>query len=145
MNNIEGKLDDINENLTATQKNINQIKSIFGGIKNRFVNWSSGDAKNTKLSKSETFEKSASNIPAKQQQQQQPKAEFVKITNSAREQQIGDHFDLMSDSLARINAMAKDMSGELDRQNHTIDRLGGKTLTTNERINKQNEEMKRIK
>ena len=41
MNNIDQKLDEVDHTLTQTQKNINQIKSIFGGLKNRFFGGSS--------------------------------------------------------------------------------------------------------
>ena len=86
---IETKIDEINDNLTATQKNINQIKSVFGGIKNKFLNWSSSSSKST--SKPETDEKILNAQPSQKPQAQQTKAEFVKITNSAREAQIGNH------------------------------------------------------
>ncbi|OWF46561.1 synaptosomal-associated protein 29-like [Mizuhopecten yessoensis] len=34
LNNIEGKVTDIDKNMTTTQKHLNSIKSVFGGIKN---------------------------------------------------------------------------------------------------------------
>ena len=37
LSNIDQKLDEVDQTLTLTQKNINQIKSVFGGIKNRFL------------------------------------------------------------------------------------------------------------
>ena len=140
LRNVENKLDDINDNLTATQKNINQIKSVFGGIKNRFFSWSSNSSK--QIPKSETNEK----INAQKEVKPQPpvKADFVKITNSARETQIGDHLDLMSESLARIKEMAGGMSSELDRQNYQIERLTGKSTLIGGRITSQTNDMKKL-
>jgi len=144
LRNVESKLDDINENLTATQKNINQIKSVFGGIKNRFFSWTSNSSKYP-MPKSETNEKINAQINIKPQQPQSPvKADFVKVTNSARENQIGEHLDLMSESLARIKEMAGGMSTELDRQNNQIERLGGKFVFTDERIRGQTNDMKKL-
>ena len=46
LNNVDSQLDTINDNLNATQKHINQIKSVFGGLKNRFFpGWSSTNIK----------------------------------------------------------------------------------------------------
>ena len=33
---MDRKLDEVNQTLTVTQKNLNNVKSIFGGLKNKF-------------------------------------------------------------------------------------------------------------
>ena len=96
------------------------------------------------MPKSETNEKINSQKEVKPQAPMPVKADFVKITNSAREEQIGDHLNLMSESLARIKEMAGGMSSELDRQNNQIERLNTKSIATNDRITKQTSEMKRL-
>ena len=76
--------------------------------------------------------------------QQQPKAEFAKISGSDREVEINKNLEDMSMGLSRLTALAKDMSFELDRQNPVIDRISGKVEGTNVRIDDQNKQMKRI-
>ena len=56
LDNIEEKLDDIDSTLSTTQKNINQIKSIFGGFKNRFMG-SSKSSNNIKEKEKKELEK----------------------------------------------------------------------------------------
>ena len=50
----------------------------------------------------------------------------------------------MSLGLTRLTSLAKDMSFELDRQNPVIDRIGAKVDVTNNRIDDQNKQMKKI-
>ena len=135
------KLDDVNETLTSTQKNINSVKSKFGGLKNKL-----GLSKSLKVEKTKEKSASKSDKQKQQQQQQQPpvKAEFAKISGSDREVEINKNLEDMSLGLSRLTALAKDMSFELDRQNPVIDRIGSKVDVTNNRIDDQNKQMKKI-
>lgn len=63
LDNIEEKLDDIDNTLSTTQKNINQIKSIFGGFKNRFMSSSKSSNNIKEKEKKELERKKAQKIP----------------------------------------------------------------------------------
>ena len=142
LQNIDQRLDEVDQTLTATQKNINQIKSIFGGLKNRFMR--------TSKEKNPLPSSSSSSSLNSQRQSFQPqsttsKADFVPITGSDREKDMFKNLEEMSVGLSHITSLARDMSAELDRQNSTIDRITVKTDRTNAKINAQNTQMKKIR
>jgi len=126
---MDRKLDEVNQTLTVTQKNLNNVKSIFGGLKNKF-GW--GNSFKAEKVEDKPLPKSSSTSKGLDKQQQQPpvKAEFAKISGSDRE--------------VEINKNLEDMSFELDRQNPVIDRIGSKVDVTNNRIDDQNKQMKKI-
>jgi uncharacterized coiled-coil protein SlyX len=154
LKNIDNRLDDVNQTLTSTQKNINQIKSIFGGLKNKFTNWGSQTpANNGKDSKDPVVQsKSDSKLPVSSSFNSmstsklppQQKAEFTTITSSDREKEINKNLDEMSLGLGRLTNLAKEMSFELDKQNPLIDKLNNKVGQTHVKINAQNDQMKKI-
>ena len=146
---IDERLDDVNHTLTATQKNLNSVKSVFGGIKNKFFgNWVNSYGADTKSDKNApkmtSSASSSKGFDKQKQQQEQPKAEFARITGSDREVELNKNLEDMSLGLSRLTNLAKDMSFELDRQNPIIDRIGGKVDGTNARIDSQNAQMKKI-
>ena len=143
LDSMDQRLDEVNNTLTATQKNLNSVKSIFGGLKNKF-GWGNSFKAEKVVEKPITKSTSSSKGFDKQQQQAQPKAEFAKISGSSREEEINQNLEGLSQGLTRLTALAKDMSFELDRQNPVIDRLGGKVAITNARIDDQNKQMKTI-
>lgn len=138
---VDERLDEVNNTLNATQKNLNQVKSVFGGLKNKFFGWSSKNV-NTETKKQEIKREAVSvnNL----QSFSKPKAEFVPITGSDREREMHKNLDEMSAGLKRLAAMGLDMQFELDKQNNVIDRITEKSIKTDERINDQNAQMKRI-
>lgn len=141
---IDEKLDDVDQTLTATQKNINQIKSIFGGFKNRFMSSSksSNSLKEEKIPKSNTKEK----ISDKKKNNSPPqKPAFEVITGSDREKELNKNLDEMSSGLNILSSLAKDMKLELDRQNPMIDRITDKSHKTHEKMESQDRQMKKIK
>ena len=142
LQNIDEKLDDVDQTLTMTQKNINNIKSIFGGFKNYFTR----NKEPPKKSEIQTSNPSNHlNNPRQMLQQQiQTKADFVPLTGSDREQEMFKNLEEMSVGLSHIKALARDMSGELDRQNETIERITDKTDRTKSKIDFQNTQMKKV-
>lgn len=141
LNTIDQRLDDVNNTLNATQKNLNHVKSVFGGLKNKFFGWSSKNV-NTETKKSEIKRETVSvnNL----QSFNKPKAEFVPITGSDREKEMNKNLGEMSAGLKRLAAMGLDMQFELDKQNNIIDKITAKSIKTDERINDQNVQMRRI-
>jgi len=140
---MDRKLDEVNQTLTVTQKNLNNVKSIFGGLKNKF-GW--GNSFKAEKVEDKPLPKSSSTSKGLDKQQQQPpvKAEFAKISGSDREVEINKNLEDMSLGLSRLTSLAQDMSFELDRQNPMIDNMSSKVDTTNNRIDHQNSQMKKI-
>ncbi|RNA39382.1 synaptosomal-associated 29 [Brachionus plicatilis] len=138
---VDERLDDVNNTLNSTQKNLNQVKSVFGGLKNKFFGWSSKNV-STESKKSEIKRDAVSvnNL----QSFNKPKAELVQITGSDREKEIHKNLDEMSSGLKRLAAMGLEMQFELDKQNNMIDGITNKSIKTDERINDQNAQMRRI-
>jgi len=144
LNNINEKLDDVNSTLTHTQKNINQIKSIFGGLKNRFMPSSKSSDKLDKQVRPEKIPKDKSkNTSAFNETEGQ--GSFATITGSDREKEINKNLDEMSLGLKSLNSLANDMKRELDRQNPLIENITRKAEVTHQRIDDQDKQMKRIK
>ncbi len=148
LNNIEQRMDDVNQTLTSTQKNLNMIKSVFGGVRNKFFNWKAysstdmpkkPDENKTKYEKS-TMNHSASLNVIKPVQ----KAEFATISGSDREKEINKNLDEMSLGLSRLASLAKDMNFELDKQNNQLNRLNFKSEATHSKINDQNAQIKKV-
>lgn len=146
LDNIEEKLDDIDNTLSSTQKNINQIKSIFGGFKNRFLGGSKSsnnikekEKKELEKKKAQSISKSSSFNTAK------PSAEHAIITGSDREKEINNNLDQMSLGLSALNSLARDMKFELERQDPMIQRITKKSESTHARIEDQDRQMKKIK
>ena len=139
---MDRKLDDVNQTLTATQKNLNSVKSIFGGLKNKF-GWGNS-FKAEKIEEKPLPKSTSTSKDLSKQQHPQTKTEFAKISGSDRETEINKNLEEMSFGLTRLTSLAKDMSFELDRQNPVIDRIGSKVDVTNNRIDDQNKQMKKI-
>ena len=126
--------------LNMTQKHVNSLKSIFGGIKNRFAR-----NKNPKKNELPDFKSSSSStISRKIVQTAQQKADFVPLTGSDREKETFKNLEEMSVGLSHITSLAKDMSNELDRQNYTIERITDKTDKTKAKMDFQHHQMKRV-
>ena len=141
LDNINKKLDDVDQTLTATQKNINQIKSIFGGFKNKFM----GKSSSTNLIKEDAKKKPMPTSSSSNSFQNQNRAENVAITGSDREKEIYKNLDEMSSGLTHLNSLAKAMTFELDRQDPLIGNITAKSERTHAKIDSQNDQMKRIK
>ena len=144
LDNINERLDDVDNTLYHTQKNLNQIKSIFGGLKNKFFKpkapepvpapKASNDGK-----KDMKTSQSAQNFSAPVQP-----AKHAVITGSDREVEINKNLDEMSVGLSRLKGLASEMQFELDRQNPIIDSLNSKTSRTQSKIEDQNKQMRRV-
>ncbi|XP_067649071.1 synaptosomal-associated protein 29-like [Haliotis asinina] len=174
LNNIEKKTDDVNRTLTTSQKHLNNIKSVFGGIKN----WWSGNKDPNALppsksepkpsplkSKVDTYRESHDAYSSKQLDTSgfyddndidsrfmagarntggQRQQMVQRITNSAQEDEMDDNLVLMSEGMARLRNLAMDMGDEIERQNDQLDRINVKTDRALPRIENQNKQMKKI-
>ena len=145
---VEERLDTVNSTLTSTQKNLNQIKSVFGGLRNKFFapktpalpppSSSSSSKANMSTSKSMGSMKSGGG------EQASATADYARITGSERESELNSNLEEMSLGLKRLANLGLDMQRELDRQAPVLDRLNDKTQLTKSRIDDQNSQMRRI-
>jgi hypothetical protein len=139
---IDERLDEVDQTLTSTQKNINSLKSIFGNLFNRSSKQPAAKPKN-QMTPSNSFNNN-NNAAAAKIIEEPRKGEFSVITGSDREQEMNKNLDEMSIGLSRLTSLAKEMSFELDRQNPMIDRIGSKVDNSHTKINYQNDQMKKI-
>ncbi|KAK3083611.1 hypothetical protein FSP39_000235 [Pinctada imbricata] len=148
LKNIERKTAVINDNMTTTQKHLNNIKSVFGGIKNW---WNKGkteqqteesDVKPSRLQQTVEREKMSrpqhrnvdtsgfydndndldKKFMAGAKTSSSHNQQFFKpVTHSAREEQINENLGMMSDGLSRLKDLAVGLGDEIERQNDFID------------------------
>lgn len=138
---IDERLDEVDQTLTATQKNINSLKSIFGNLFNRSSKQQPPAKPKNQMTPSNSFNNNAATAKIIEEPR---KGEFSVITGSDREQEMNKNLDEMSIGLSRLTSLAKEMSFELDRQNPMIDRIGSKVDNSHTKINYQNDQMKKI-
>lgn len=135
----ERRLDDIDQDLTTTQKYIRSMKSVFGGLFSR-----GGSEKSSKAIEREEEEKKRS------AKQYDPQAALARAECLSYDQ-IGDADDSVeknlvgiSRGLGELKTMAEAMGSELDRQDPQIDRLRNRVDDTGSRIQKQNKDVRKL-
>lgn len=166
LNNIERKTDEINQTMTVTQKHLNNIKSVFGGIKNWWGAKKTSTAAKEPETKpnrlQETLEKHRSDQPVRRnpdtrgfyQEDDDLDEDFMKgartqqyfkpVTHSAREEQLNENLGEISNGLTTLKGLALGLGDEIERQNNQLDRLGPKVGKANDRLEHQNKQMKTI-
>lgn len=164
MENTNRNLDDINASLRQSQKHINGIKSIFGGLKNYFSGNnnklqgqpisevpgtskapSSTPTNNTSSSSSETFKQEKS--LATSTSYNEPPATFQKkapATTNTFEARLESNLDAMCDNLSRLKGLAVDLHGEIESQNDLIDEMVYKSEIVEGKIGKQQKDIDRL-
>lgn len=145
------QLDTINTSLKFSQRHLNGIKSMFGGLKNYLSGKNEFDAKMSPSSSNSEVSSLPSptaderftshpttrlrNDPIKQQQQQM---------SGNFNQQLDRNLEDMCDSLSRLKGLAIDLNGEIETQNDLIDDISTKVEDVDAKIGKQNKEMFKI-
>ncbi|XP_059141307.1 synaptosomal-associated protein 29-like [Physella acuta] len=168
LNNIETKTEGMQQNLKTSQRHLNNIKSVFGGIKN----WWSSDKKaaakpaeadaNTRLRTTvESIEKTKPDVSgfyndeddeinakfmagARKTQTTGQYSMISPITRSAREEEVDQNLALMSDGMSRLKNLAMGLGDEIERQNEQLDRINIKVDKTDELLGHQNTQMRKI-
>lgn len=149
------QLDEINATLRFSQKHLNGLKSVFGGLKNYLSG--SKDTPPTRMSSSPSGSKmSETTSPPMspddrynshpiarmrddsllQQQQQMESGSF----NS----QLDRNLDEMAGSLSRLKGLAIDLNQEIDSQNDLIDDITNKVEDVDVKIGRQNKDMNKL-
>ncbi|KAH9525486.1 Synaptosomal-associated protein 29 [Bulinus truncatus] len=166
LNNIETKTDSMQNNLKSSQRHLNNIKSVFGGIKN----WWSSDKKQTNTSQPteaansrlktaiETSEKSKPNVSGFYEEDdldsrfmagaRKPAlgqyTMITPVTRSAREEEVDQNLALMCDGMSRLKGLAMGLGEEIEKQNDQLDRINTKVDSTDVLLSHQNTQMRRI-
>ncbi|KAI8749260.1 synaptosomal-associated protein 29 [Biomphalaria glabrata] len=166
LNNIESKTDSMQQNLKTSQRHLNNIKSVFGGIKN----WWSTDKKqanstakpveaNSRLKAAlETSEKSKPDVRGFYDEDdldskfmasaRKPVSGqytmITPVTRSAREEEVDQNLALMGDGMSRLKSLALGLGDEIEKQNEQLDRINTKVDSTDILLGHQNTQMKRI-
>lgn len=174
LNNIEKKTGDMQQNLTVSQKHLNNIKSVFGGIKN----WWSKDKKpedskstaNSSTRLKAEIEKT-NNQPSKSKPDvrgfyedddnddldskfmagaRKPGSvggsyQFISpVTRSAREEEIDSNLGDMCEGMSRLKGLAMGLGDEIERQTDQLDRIDTKVNKTDDLLSHQNVQMRKI-
>ncbi|XP_022336729.2 soluble NSF attachment protein 29-like [Crassostrea virginica] len=165
LNNIERKTDEINQTMTVTQKHLNNIKSVFGGIKTW---WSTKKTTETSIPESkpgrlqETLEKHKASQPVRRNpdcqgfydedndlddkfMQGARTQQYVKpVTHSAREEQLNENLGQISDGLTNLKGLALGLGDEIERQNVQLGGMDPKVRKANDLLENQNKQMRNI-
>ncbi|XP_013406429.1 synaptosomal-associated protein 29 [Lingula anatina] len=169
LDNIETKVARINQDTKTSQKHLNNIKSIFGGIKN----WFSKDKEppatipEREPSSLQTWVEGQSGRDDLQERDHNPDNHpAMRIRNSegrgavggtgrgqtqayggkrdAYDEQVDKNLDEMSGVLSRLQFLGKGLGTEIDRQNEQIDRIDLATEKATTNVDDQNKQMRKI-
>lgn len=166
LENTNKQLDDINTTLRFSQKHLNGLKSVFGGLKN----YISGQRDLKQQQSLSTVQSTATladklNSPTSSYAQPQMTADErydshpttrlrmdENYYSAAKPKQAANNFnkqldknlDEMAGSLSRLKGLAIDLHEEIDDQNDLIDDITNKVENVDVKIGKQNKEINRL-
>ncbi|CAL1539257.1 unnamed protein product [Lymnaea stagnalis] len=166
LNNIETKTEGMQQNLKTSQRHLNNIKSVFGGIKN----WWSSDKKSAQAPTPEESANSKLKTTIESIEKTKPDtsgfyddedvdARFMAgakkpvagqysmitpVTRSAREEEVDQNLSLMCDGMSRLKGLALGLGDEIQRQNDQLDRINVKVDSTDVLLSHQNTQMRGI-
>ena len=141
---IDENLDKIDNDLTQTQKNLNKLKSVFGGLKNK-LSFKSARKSSSSTSASTTVAKCDCELISNAEMcTDETRTSYAVISGSEREKELNKNLEEMSQGLKMLANLGLDMNRELSKQDPMLDRMNNKTEKNNARIDNQTEQMKRL-
>ncbi|TRY63241.1 hypothetical protein TCAL_00375 [Tigriopus californicus] len=167
----ESRLDDINSTLNRSERHLQGIKSIFGGIRNYFsgrgapppagAGGSSGSASTGNLSAmgqigggAKAVGLSTTDSDSRLDSMRQSNhpglrnnrglTEDSRMAGSGVDEILDRNLDEMSMGLSRLKGLAQNLNTELEDHNDILDRLDHKTSSTQWRVEKQNKDMSKL-
>merc|ERR1719210_945520 len=170
----EERLDDINSTLKTSERHLQGIKSVFGGIKNYFSSRNGAAAagtNNSSQSKSSNINSAPNgNITASSGSNAQFNSNRLngfedsgdrfddrsenhpalrtrglhENSNKSVDDILDSNLDEMSLGLGRLKGLAMNLNEELEEHNAILDRLDDKTANADWRVKKQNKDMDKI-
>jgi len=164
----EKNLDHIQNTAVQSQKHLNNIKSIFGGVKNYFSKGPKAAAATPSPSPSDDDFKSTTKLGGTVTSLQTESSSYKSHSSStytpgagsslpasskealagtrwgAMDDEIDENLDLMVANLSRLKNLGIGLADEIDDQNKVIDRLDKKTGMVDIKIRDQDKQMKKI-
>ena len=161
----EGRLDDINSTLKQSERHLQGIKSVFGGIRNYFSGRGAAQAAQgggatggggviakpmassasghdfVDTQRADDMRKDAHPGMRMRGLHEQPQA---RGGGSSVDDVLDQNLEEMSMGLSRLKGLAQNLNTELEEHNEIIDRLDHKTSNTQWRVDKQNKDMNKI-
>jgi len=162
----EGRLDEINNTLKTSERHLNGIKSVFGGIKNYLFAKNSGlppGNTGSNATPSSNMSQSNSDVTISRVKHYQPpdqdRLETLReethpalrqrglIEPDAKrsmDQQLDNNLDEMASGLARLKGLALDLNSELEEHDDILNRMDDKASHAGIKVSKQNKDMSKI-
>lgn len=152
----QSNLEDINSTLRFSQKHLNGLKSVFGGLKNYLSGKNDFSSKITSPTEGKISEESSSSIGSPSAQSRENQFDSHPTTrlrndivqqqamNGGFNEQLDRNLDDMADSLSRLRGLAIDLDQEITDQNFMIDDISNKVEDVDLKIGKQNKDMHKI-
>lgn len=152
LENTRGTLDTINTSLKFSQRHLNGIKSMFGGLKNYLAGKNDAEAKMSPSSStsevaslpSPSIDERYNNHPTTRLRGDPLQQQQAFSTNKNFNQQLDQNLDEMCNSLSRLKGLAIDLNSEIETQNDLIDDIHNRVEDTDAKIHKQNHQMFKI-
>ena len=150
LNNVEEKLDSMNAMMRVSQKHLTSMKSFFGGFKNYF-----SKSQDTNVAVNRNVVQNNSNRPTTllespvttqeyyRKPESKPESKPVSISQKIDEQ-LEENLTELDFGLGRLKNLARDLGSEIDVQNQQIDRITTKAERSEDTLQYQNRQMKRI-
>uniref|UniRef100_A0A146LGG4 Synaptosomal-associated protein 29 n=2 Tax=Lygus hesperus TaxID=30085 RepID=A0A146LGG4_LYGHE len=152
----ERRLDDINATLRISQKHIQGIKSVFGGLKNYFSgtrnipNSSSShkESSGNKITKADPpllkTAKSDDVMSHPGMRIRQSEDDKPKPSTASHQERVDENLGHMLNHMSRLKGLAYDLSSEIDSQNKMIDDIYDKAERAERTISKQNKDIRKL-
>lgn len=159
----EGRLDEINNTLKTSERHLNGIKSVFGGIKNYLFAKSSGLPNNSGSGGGSKVPRSASDLSQNSnysaavredrldslREENHPALRtrgLVEKQNAAGSvnEVLDKNLDEMAMGLSRLKGLALDLNAELDEHDDILNRLDDKSAHAGIKVTKQNKDMSKL-
>uniref|UniRef100_A0A7E4VT78 t-SNARE coiled-coil homology domain-containing protein n=1 Tax=Panagrellus redivivus TaxID=6233 RepID=A0A7E4VT78_PANRE len=153
----EKNLDDIHRTTHETQRNLNSLKSIFGGFfKNKFSRAPPKET-TTKVSSSASESKLSSHLngdagrsssiasPSSGPSLSAESRSAMKGTRfEAMDNQIDENLDMMSAQLGNLRTLGRALGTEVEDQNQMLDRIQAKADRNDSTVRSQDTQMKKL-
>lgn len=157
LENTNKQLDDITTTLRFSQKHLNGLKSVFGGLKN-YLSGQKDPIPVRKLSAvSDTYTNSQESSYAMSPDHSYESHPVARLRGSGGEEQLiqqksvgsfdeqlENNLDAMYGNLSRLKGLAIDMHQEIQEQNDIIDDITYKVENVDEKIQRQNKDMNKL-
>jgi len=166
----EGRLDEINNTLKQSERHLNGIKSVFGGIKNYIFAKSSGLPPPSATPTGQKLPQSSSDVSIggstkrsffQPQPLENDRLDSLReenhpalrqrglfdggnTTSSSVDEVLDRNLDEMASGLSRLKGLALDLNAELEEHDDILNRLDDKSSHAGLKVTKQNKDMSKI-